>query len=79
MQYLTAQQGRLFYFRKREIFLLLISKAEAEEIRNNFSHIKISATMKNHSKSKRGKRYVPAYKNIIAFLSEKRGVKTIDE
>ena len=52
--------------------MILITKEEEKEILALYPDIKISKTMKNHSKGKRGKRYAPPHAGIIKLLRKMR-------
>lgn len=58
--------------------MIPITRQEAEIIRKKYPDAHITKTMKNHSKSKRGKRYIAAYKGVLRLLSEMRGVEVTD-
>lgn len=59
--------------------MILITQQEAEAIRTKCPDACIIKTMQNHSSSKRGRRYVAAYKKVLDLLSEIRGEKVTDD
>ena len=50
--------------------MILITKEEANYIREKAPSVYISMTGKNKSKGKRKRRYVPETKNVIMLLKE---------
>lgn len=58
--------------------MIPITRQEADAIRTKYPDAHITKTMKNHSKSKRGKRYIAVYKGVLMLLSELRGVEVTD-